>query len=88
LTPSPGRIAKPEADGRITVHTNTQALYSSLDNTAIILQIEPSRLHFVGGTVGGGFGGKVDEAERAAGDDVARHASGRVGLLTREERVI
>ena len=59
-TETTGCIAKPEADGRITVHTNTQALYFSLDNTAIILQIEPSRLHFIGGTVGGGFGGKVD----------------------------
>jgi CO/xanthine dehydrogenase Mo-binding subunit len=59
-TETTGCIAKPEADGRITVHTNTQALYFSLDNTAIILQIEPGRLHFIGGTVGGGFGGKVD----------------------------
>jgi CO/xanthine dehydrogenase Mo-binding subunit len=59
-TETTGCIAKPEADGRITVHTNTQALYFSLDNTAIILQVEPSRLHFIGGTVGGGFGGKVD----------------------------
>jgi CO/xanthine dehydrogenase Mo-binding subunit len=59
-TETTGCIAKPEADGRITVHTNTQALYFSLDNTAIILQIEPARLHFIGGTVGGGFGGKVD----------------------------
>jgi CO/xanthine dehydrogenase Mo-binding subunit len=59
-TETTGCIAKPEADGRITVHTNTQALYFSLDNTAIILQIEPARLHFMGGTVGGGFGGKVD----------------------------
>ena len=59
-TETTGCIAKPEADGRITVHTNTQALYFSLDNTAIILQLEPSRLHFIGGTVGGGFGGKVD----------------------------
>jgi CO/xanthine dehydrogenase Mo-binding subunit len=59
-TETTGCIARPEADGRITVHTNTQALYFSLDNTAIILQIEPARLHFMGGTVGGGFGGKVD----------------------------
>jgi CO/xanthine dehydrogenase Mo-binding subunit len=59
-TETTGCIAKPEADGRIKVHTNTQALYFSLDNTAIILQIEPARLHFMGGTVGGGFGGKVD----------------------------
>jgi CO/xanthine dehydrogenase Mo-binding subunit len=55
-----GCIAKPEADGRITVYTNTQALYFSLDNTALILQIPFNKLHFVGGTVGGGFGGKVD----------------------------
>ena len=53
-------IAKPEADGRLTVYTNTQALYFSLDNTALILEIPFQKLHFVGGTVGGGFGGKVD----------------------------
>ena len=55
-----GCIAVPEANGRCTVYTNTQALYFSLDNTAIILEVPGSRLHFVGGTVGGGFGGKVD----------------------------
>jgi CO/xanthine dehydrogenase Mo-binding subunit len=53
-------IAVPEANGRYTVYTNTQAVYFSLDNTAIILQVPGNRLHFVGGTVGGGFGGKVD----------------------------
>jgi CO/xanthine dehydrogenase Mo-binding subunit len=55
-----GCVAKPEADGRITVYTNTQALYFSMDNTALILQVPFNKLHFVGGTVGGGFGGKVD----------------------------
>ncbi len=55
-----GCIAVPEANGRYTVYTNTQALYFSLDNTAIILQVPGKQLHFVGGTVGGGFGGKVD----------------------------
>ena len=50
----------PEANGRLTVYTNTQALYFSLDNTSIILQVPGNKLHFVGGTVGGGFGGKVD----------------------------
>jgi len=55
-----GCIAVPEANGRYTVYTNTQALYFSLDNTAIILQLPGNRLHFLGGTVGGGFGGKVD----------------------------
>lgn len=52
-------VAVPDGD-RFTVYTNTQALYFSLDNTAIILQVPGSRLHFIGGTVGGGFGGKVD----------------------------
>ena len=55
-----GCIAVPEANGRFTVYTNTQALYFSLDNTSIILQVPGNRLHFIGGTVGGGFGGKVD----------------------------
>lgn len=59
-TETTGCIAKPEADGRYTVYTNTQALFFSLDNTALILQIPFNKLHFVGGTVGGGFGGKVD----------------------------
>jgi CO/xanthine dehydrogenase Mo-binding subunit len=59
-TETTGCIARPEPDGRITVYTNTQALFFSLDNTALILQIPFQKLHFVGGTVGGGFGGKVD----------------------------
>jgi CO/xanthine dehydrogenase Mo-binding subunit len=55
-----GCVAKPEPDGRVTVYTNTQALFFTLDNTALILQVPFQKLHFVGGTVGGGFGGKVD----------------------------
>lgn len=53
-------VVKPEPDGRLTVHTNTQALYFTMDNTAIILQVPSNRLRLLGGTVGGGFGGKVD----------------------------
>jgi CO/xanthine dehydrogenase Mo-binding subunit len=55
-----GCIAVPEGDGRITVYSNTQALQFSLDVTAGILDMPTSKLRFVGGTVGGGFGGKVD----------------------------
>jgi CO/xanthine dehydrogenase Mo-binding subunit len=55
-----GCIAKPEADGRITIYSNTQALFFTLDNTALILQVPFQKLHLIGGTVGGGFGGKVD----------------------------
>jgi CO/xanthine dehydrogenase Mo-binding subunit len=53
-------VVKPEPDGRLTIHTNTQALYFTMDNTAIILQVPGNRLRMLGGTVGGGFGGKVD----------------------------
>jgi CO/xanthine dehydrogenase Mo-binding subunit len=59
-TETTAAIAVPEANGRYTVYTNTQAVYFSLDNTSIILNVPGNRLHFVGGTVGGGFGGKVD----------------------------
>jgi len=55
-----GCVVRPEPDGRFTVWSNTQALNMSLDLTAHILQIPTRRLHFIGGTVGGGFGGKVD----------------------------
>lgn len=59
-TETTGCVVKPEPDGRYTVYTNTQALFFSLDNSALILNLPFNKLHFVGGTVGGGFGGKVD----------------------------
>ena len=55
-----GCIVSPAENGRYAIHSNTQALFFSLDVTANILGIEPARLHVIGGTVGGGFGGKCD----------------------------
>ena len=55
-----GCIAVPEGNDRFTCYTDTQAMFFTLDNTSIILQMPGSQLHMVGGTVGGGFGGKVD----------------------------
>ena len=55
-----GCVAKPEGNGRITIYSNTQALYFTLDNMALILGVPFNKLRLVGGTVGGGFGGKVD----------------------------
>lgn len=55
-----GAIAAPETNDRFVCHTNTQALFFSLGTTAKLLGVASSRLHFVGGTAGGGFGGKVD----------------------------
>ena len=55
-----GAIAAPEINERIVCHTATQALFFSLGTTSKLLDIPSSKLHFIGGTVGGGFGGKVD----------------------------
>lgn len=55
-----GAIAAPEQNDRFVVYTSTQALFFSLGTTAKLLDMPSSRLHFIGGTVGGGFGGKVD----------------------------
>jgi CO/xanthine dehydrogenase Mo-binding subunit len=59
-TETNGTIAAPEQNGRFVVHSCAQGLFFSLGTTAKILDIESNRLHFIGGTVGGGFGGKVD----------------------------
>jgi CO/xanthine dehydrogenase Mo-binding subunit len=55
-------LAVPQADGRLTIHTCTQAMYFSMGVVAAHLQWPLNKLKFVGGTVGGGFGGKVDTA--------------------------
>jgi CO/xanthine dehydrogenase Mo-binding subunit len=52
----------PEPSGRLTIYSCTQALYFSMGVVAAHLQVPLNRLKFVGGTVGGGFGGKVDTA--------------------------
>jgi CO/xanthine dehydrogenase Mo-binding subunit len=53
-------IAKPEADGRFKIFTNTQALHFSLAVTNLVAEIPTEKLRVMGGTVGGGFGGKND----------------------------
>src|SRR4029453_12568258 len=52
----------PEPDGRLTIYSCTQALYFSLGVVAAHLQQPLNRFKLVGGTTGGGFGGKVDTA--------------------------
>src|SRR5690349_12475815 len=55
-------LAVPEASGRLTIYSCTQAMYFSMGVVAAHLQVPLNKLKFVGGTVGGGFGGKVDTA--------------------------
>ncbi len=59
-TETNGSIAAPEQDNRFVVHSCAQGLFFSLGTAAKIVGLESNRLHFIGGTVGGGFGGKVD----------------------------
>ena len=68
-------LVVPEASGRLTIYSCTQAMYFSMGVVAAHLQLPLNKLKFVGGTVGGGFGGKVDTASR---DDLrAARAQGR-----------
>ena len=55
-------LGVPEPDGRLTIYTCTQALYFTMGVVAAHLQVPLNKLKLVGGTVGGGFGGKVDSA--------------------------
>jgi len=55
-------LVVPEPEGRLTIYSCTQAMYFSMGVVAAHLQWPLNRLKFVGGTVGGGFGGKVDTA--------------------------
>jgi CO/xanthine dehydrogenase Mo-binding subunit len=55
-----GCIVIPQGGGRLQIHSNTQAAFFTLDNTALILDRPFTDLQVKGGTVGGGFGGKVD----------------------------
>ena len=59
-TETTGCIVEPRHDGRLKIYSNTQAAFFTLDNTALILDVPFGKLQVVGGTVGGGFGGKVD----------------------------
>jgi CO/xanthine dehydrogenase Mo-binding subunit len=59
-TETNGSIAAPEQNNRFVVHSCAQGLFFSLGTAAKILNLDSNRLHFIGGTVGGGFGGKVD----------------------------
>jgi len=59
-TETTGCIVVPDQNERYTCYSNTQALYFTLDNSALILNSPFHKLRLVGGTVGGGFGGKVD----------------------------
>jgi CO/xanthine dehydrogenase Mo-binding subunit len=82
-------LVVPEPSGRLTIYSCTQALYFSMGVVAAHLEVPLNRLKFVGGTVGGGFGGKVDTATETV-SALAAMKSGRPvkWRWTREEELL
>jgi CO/xanthine dehydrogenase Mo-binding subunit len=79
----------PEPSGRLTIYSCTQALYFSMGVVAAHLQWPLNKLKFVGGTVGGGFGGKVDTASETISALLALKAKQPVKWRwTREEEFL
>ena len=96
-TETTGCIVIPQHNGRLKIHSDTQAAFFTLDNTALILDVPFGKLQVVGGTVGGGFGGKVDVivepiaciaamADQQAGQVRLRPRGGDAGLLAARGR--
>ena len=84
-----GCLVIPESDGRLTVHTCTQAMYFTMGVLAEHLQRAPGSIKLVGGTVGGGFGGKVDSATEPLAAVLALKARRPVRwVFTREEEML
>jgi CO/xanthine dehydrogenase Mo-binding subunit len=82
-------LAVPEPDGRLTIYSCTQAMYFSMGVVAAHLQWPLNKLKFVGGTVGGGFGGKVDTASETISALLALKAGRPVKWRwTREEEFL
>jgi CO/xanthine dehydrogenase Mo-binding subunit len=53
-------VAVPDPQGRLTVYTVSQAVFFHAGQVAGILKMPLNKIRFIGGTVGGGFGGKND----------------------------
>ena len=81
-----GCLVVPESDGRLTVYTCTQAMYFTMGVLAEHLQRAPGSIKLVGGTVGGGFGGKVDSATEPLASLLALKANKPVRWISRARR--
>jgi CO/xanthine dehydrogenase Mo-binding subunit len=82
-------LVVPEPDGRLTIYSCTQAMYFSLAVVAAHLEIPMNKIKIVGGTVGGGFGGKVDTATETIAALAAMKANRPVKWRwTREEEFL
>ena len=74
------RSPRPTPTGAMSSTPRRRRLFFSLDTCAKILDVPSNTLHFIGGTVGGGFGGKVDTVTEPLVDS-GRDADGQAGAL-------
>ncbi len=82
-------LGVPEASGRLVIYSCTQAMYFSMGVVAAHLQLPLNKLKFIGGTVGGGFGAKVDTATESIVAVLALKARRPVKWrYTREEEML
>jgi CO/xanthine dehydrogenase Mo-binding subunit len=82
-------VVEPCADGRLTVHSVSQAIFFHLGTLAAILGVPQGRIRTLGGINGGGFGSKNE----IHADHITAVAALRTGkpckwLWTREEELV
>jgi CO/xanthine dehydrogenase Mo-binding subunit len=83
-------IAQTDSMGRTHIHTVTQAVFFNQATLAQILQVPQSKLHMMGGVVGGGFGAKNDPHADHICAVLSLYTDGRPvkWLWTREEELV
>jgi CO/xanthine dehydrogenase Mo-binding subunit len=82
-------VAYVDAPGRLVIHSKAQGLYFAQGDLANVFQLPLNRLKFIGGTIGGGFGGMNSiHTDHIAG--LLALATGRPVrfALTREEEML
>ncbi len=82
-------IANPRPDGRMEIYVGSQIPYSDRDQVARALGWPEERVHIIGMTIGGGFGGKEDIAGQIHAALLANATGRPVKLLyDRQESLI
>jgi CO/xanthine dehydrogenase Mo-binding subunit len=82
-------LAKVEPNGRVTIWTSTQSIFSIRSGVASSLGIPMAKVNVIGMTIGGGFGGKFGPLIHPYAVILARMTGRPVKMiLTREEEML
>jgi xanthine dehydrogenase molybdenum-binding subunit len=82
-------LAKVEPNGRVTIWTSTQSIFSIRSGVASSLGIPMSKVNVIGMTIGGGFGGKFGPLIHPYAVILSRMTGRPVKMiLTREEEML